>query len=356
MLPSSLHRKIISGEAGLWATPLRILLRIAAAAYFVGVNSRNKKFDRGEGITRAKVPVISVGNITVGGTGKTPMVIDLVQRLERPEQEIAVIARGYKAQKGRPGDEELLIRRRAPGATYIANPNRAQGAAEAIRTGADVIVLDDGFQHRALARDLDIVLIDATSPFGFDYVLPRGLLREPVQGLQRADVIIVTRCDSATQEVLADIHARLTELADGCPVLSCSHKPSAISQADGTTLSNKPRAFLQGKKVFAFSGLASPHAFEQTITSLGATIIASRRYPDHHSYTAGEIRSLINDENSRDVDLFVTSEKDAVKIANLKGIDLDRIVAVNVSIDFTDEDGTMLGELLDRALRQSMQQ
>jgi tetraacyldisaccharide 4'-kinase len=354
MHASSLHRRIISGEAGLWAAPLRLALQVASTAYSVGVKARNDRFDRGQGVTEVSAPVISVGNITVGGTGKTPMVIDLVQKLQRRKRTPAIIARGYKAQDGRAGDEELLIRRRAPGACYIANPNRTEGATEAIREGANVVVLDDGFQHRALARDLDIVLIDATCPFGFDHVLPRGLLREPVQGLRRANVLIVTRCDAVAEEVVADIHARLAEQAPGCSILSCSHKPVSIARVDGTDLSNDPGEFLAGKNVLAFSGLAQPQAFEQTVSSLGATVVAARRWPDHHSYSAGEVRSML--ENANDIDLCVTSEKDAVKLAKLAGVDLDRIAVVQVAIDFAGEDGTILDALLDQTLRQSKQQ
>jgi len=356
MHPSSLHRKIISGEAGVWAAPLRLALQLASTAYSVGVNTRNDKFDRGQGVTNVSVPVISVGNITVGGTGKTPMVIDLAQRLQRLKRTPAIIARGYRAPDGRAGDEELLIRRRVPDACYIANPNRANGATEAISGGSDAIVLDDGFQHRALARDLDIVLIDATCPFGFDYVLPRGLLRESVLGLHRANLIIVTRCDAVAEEVVADIHARLAELAPGCPILSCSHKPMSIARVDGTDLSSDPGEFLAGKNALAFCGLAQPQAFEQTVSSLGATMVASRRWPDHHAYNASEVRAMLENANPRKIELCVTSEKDAVKLAELAGVDLDRVVVVQVAIDFAGEDGTILDALLDQTLRQSKQQ
>lgn len=353
MLSSSLHRKIVSGEAGAWASPLRLCLRAASGVYAASIAARNVRFDRGDGVSRVSAPVVSVGNITVGGTGKTPVVVDLVQRLERVKRRPAIIARGYKAQDGRAGDEELLIRRRVPGALYIANPSRAEGAAMAIHAGADVIVLDDGFQHRALARDLDIVLIDATCPFGFDHVLPRGLLREPVSGLRRADLLIVTRCSNVAEEVVADVYARLTELAPSCPLLSCSHRPVSIAQIDGTERSADPRAFLTGGNVVAFSGLAHPEAFEQTLASLGANVIDVRRWPDHHPYVANDIRAMLGDKRYRDVDVFVTSEKDAVKLADLGGVDPDRIAVLHVAIDFVGEDSTMLDELLDRTLRQS---
>lgn len=356
MLPLSLHRKIISGQAGLWASPLRLCLHGVSIAYSAGIAARNAGFDRGDGVSHVPVPVISVGNITVGGTGKTPMVIDLAERLKRLQRVPAIIARGYKAQEGRPGDEELLIRRHDLDVRYVANLNRAEGATDAIRAGADVIVLDDGFQHRALARDLDIVLIDATCPFGFDHVLPRGLLREPLEGLQRGDLFVVTRCTDVSDEVVADIHARLGDFASGCPVLSCSHQPVSITRVDGTELPQSPRAFLDGKRVMAFSGLGHPEAFERTVSSLGAKIVTARRWPDHHGYTSDEIRLMLDDSSQGDVDLFVTSEKDAVKLEGLAGVDFDRIVVVNVAIDFAREDGTILDELLDRTLRQSKQQ
>jgi len=356
MLPVSLHRQIISGEAGLWAAPVRLCLQAASVAYSVCVTARNAKFERGEGVASVSAPVISVGNITAGGTGKTPMVIDLAQRLKRLQRKPAIIARGYKAPSGGGGDEELIIHRHDPGLRYIANPNRAEGATDAIRGGADVIVLDDGFQHRALARDLNLVLIDATCPFGFGHVLPRGLLREPLTGLRRADLLIVTRCTDVPEEVVADIHARLGDLVPGCTVLSCSHQPVSISRVDGTELSPNPRAFLKGKSVLAFSGLANPQAFVRTVSSLSAKIIATRSWPDHHSYTASEIRSMLNVDRLENADLYVTTEKDAVKLAELPGVDLDRIVIIGIAIDFVGEDGTILDELLDQTLRQSKQQ
>lgn len=169
----------------MWVFPVRAMLRVLEGLYARGVALRNTRYDRSGPRAVLDIPVISVGNLTVGGTGKTPFVIELVKRLDRMGLSPAVVSRGYKAAEGQPNDEERLIRESCPSVVCICDPDRA-AAGQFARTkfGADVIVLDDGFQHRQLARTLDIVLIDATCPFGFGHLLPRGLLREPVGSLR----------------------------------------------------------------------------------------------------------------------------------------------------------------------------
>ncbi|MCH8966960.1 MAG: tetraacyldisaccharide 4'-kinase, partial [Planctomycetes bacterium] len=172
MSEPTLYRRILAGQTGPWAAPLRGALLGASALYGLGVRGRNRWYDRASAAHRLPIPVISVGNITVGGTGKTPFVIDLVHRFERMKRtwNPVVVSRGYKASWDEPNDEERLIRRNCPAVACLADANRTLAAQRAHRDlGADVIVLDDGFQHRRLSRTLDIVLIDATCPFGYGY-------------------------------------------------------------------------------------------------------------------------------------------------------------------------------------------
>ena len=343
-----IYRDIISGQAGLWAGPIRGLLRAGEFFYSSAVTLRNARYDRPAAAFSSSVPVISVGNITVGGTGKTPFVIELTNRLDQLGRSPTVIARGYGAALDGPNDEELLVRRHCPGASYISDPDRCRAVEQAVdRLGADVIVLDDGFQHRRLARDLDIVLIDATCPFGYEHVLPRGLLREPLTGLRRAQLVAITRCDQASATELSRIEARLGEIAPDTLVLRCRHRVTGMARLDGTPI-EEPMA---GKRGILFAAIGRPQAFSTTAASLGIDVVASRWWPDHHHYRAPEIERFLNDRTLPAYDLVLTTEKDAVKLDRLAGVDASSIRVVRIAIDFLDDAGTILQQLLERALR-----
>ncbi|MDO8629945.1 MAG: tetraacyldisaccharide 4'-kinase [Phycisphaerales bacterium] len=315
--------------------------------YSAAINLRNARYDRPAATFAATVPVISVGNITVGGTGKTPFVIELLKRLDRLGRSPVVVARGYGAAPDEPNDEELLIRRNCPGAAYVADPDRCRAVGRAAsRMGADVIVLDDGFQHRRLARDLDLVLIDATCPFGYEHVLPRGLLREPLVGLRRAHLVVITRCDQASGADLTRIASRLRDLAPDSPVIRCRHRVTAVECLDGSPVEEP----IAGKRAVLFAAVGRPGAFATTVSSLGVDVVAVRWWPDHHRYRVREIKSLLGDRSFAPHDLVLTTEKDAVKLAGLSGFDRGAIGVVRVAVDFLDEGDTMLQRLLERAL------
>lgn len=343
----SVYDRVIAGEAGAWASPIRGVLRAIEVAYAAGVARRNRRFDRCGPRHVLDVPVISVGNITAGGTGKTPMVIDLIERLDRMGYSPAVLARGYGAVDGGPNDEERLIRGRCPSAVYVANPDRAAGGMWATRhLGADVVVLDDGFQHRRLARSLDIVLIDATCPFGHDHLLPRGLLREPAASLCRADVVVVTRCDQVSEVALARIDQRLRRLAEDAMHIQCCHRVTDIVGLDGARMETS----LAGRRVFLFAGVGNPRSFLTTVRSLGGKIVGTRWWKDHHAYQRSDLDGLLSVGRLPPHDLLLTTEKDAVKLAQHEGIPGGRIHVVRVAIDFVGEGGTMLQQALERAL------
>lgn len=368
MHSDSLDRRIIAGETGAWASPVRGLLWAASAAYGRAIALRNARYDRNGPTARLPVPVISVGNLTVGGTGKTPFVIELVRRLNTLGYSPAVVARGYGASPGESNDEQKLIQKNCPSVSYVSDPNRRRGGELACeRFGADVIVLDDGFQHRRLARDLDIVLVDATCPFGYGHLLPRGLLREPVSGIRRAHVVVLTHCDQVSHAELARIEARLRELASDAAHLKCIHRVTAIERLDGTAVEGG----LDGKRVVLFAGIAHPQSFERTVASLGAEVVGTRWFPDHHQYHRRDLQQLLRADRFPRHDFLVTTEKDAVKLPELSGFDpvlrataaLDSplcgtaalgcpptIAVVRVAIDFVDDGGTMLQAILEQRL------
>jgi len=347
----SLYRKIVAGETGVWAAPLRGLLWSATGLYDCAIALRNAWYDRNGTTIRLPVPVISVGNLTVGGTGKTPFVIDLVRRLDALGFSPAVIARGYGATPGEPNDEQKLIQKNCPSVPCVSDPDRRRaGEVACERLGADVVVLDDGFQHRRLARDLDIVLIDATCPFGYGHVLPRGLLREPVIGLRRAHLVVLTRCDRVSHAELARIEARMRELAPDAAHLKCIHRVTAVVQLDGKELEGG----LDRKRVVLFAGIAHPQSFVATVSSLGADVVAKSWFRDHHRYTRRNLQYLLSADRFPQHDFLVTTEKDAVKLSELRGFDASAIVVVRVAIDFVDDGGTMLQAILEQRLPQRL--
>lgn len=260
---------------------------------------------------RVAVPVISVGNLTVGGTGKTPMVLYLAQELARRGLVPAVVARGYGAQVDGLNDEGAELAHRFEGLVQVQNPKRVLAAQRAVASGAQAVVLDDGFQHRQLHRDLDLVLVDATRPWGLRStraLLPRGLLREAPTALQRADVLVLTRADQVDAASLAALRAELAGLAPGVAQVVCVHEPEALVDHEGQ---RESLAWLAGRAVCAVSGLGNPAAFERTLERLGARVTQTVRRPDHHAWASADLSGV-------DPELpLVCSGKDAPKLRRL---------------------------------------
>ncbi|MFH1369837.1 MAG: tetraacyldisaccharide 4'-kinase [Planctomycetota bacterium] len=320
-------KKIISGQSpGSAAAALRFLLKVPAVFYGMGVALRNWLFDKGPaksyavtfaGLkttdrTQATVPVISVGNITVGGTGKTPMVIWLSNFLREKNINCAILTRGYKAAKGGHSDEPAMLIKNCPGTAVVVNPDRLAGALEAVkRHRAQVLIIDDGFQHRRLHRDIDIVTIDATLPFGYNRVLPAGLLREPVSSLKRAHAAILTRCDSVSKDDLTKLTETIGRINPKLVVAQTIHAPVCVRTNDKDEI---PLAKLKGKKVFAFCGIANPDAFLSTISRLKANLAGSKIYDDHHEYTARDFSEICREAAQSGAEMILTTEKDYNKI------------------------------------------
>jgi tetraacyldisaccharide 4'-kinase len=305
-------RKLISGQTtGLSASILRFLLQIAAKIYSTVIGLRNLLYSKGYlKIHTADVPVISIGNITTGGTGKTPLVIWLCKFLQRKEMQCAVLTRGYKTHSGQQAasDEPAILTKSCPQAKVIVNPDRVAAAIEAVNNlGAKVLVMDDGFQHRRLNRNLDIVTIDATLPFGHEKLLPAGLLREPVASLKRADAVVLTRCDQTSVNKLNRLKEKLRLINPNMVIARSIHAPVCAKSAKQDQISLDE---LKGKNIFAFCGIGNPGAFFATIRALGAKLIDSRVYNDHHRYTDNCLADICHRAKILEADLLLTTQKD----------------------------------------------
>jgi tetraacyldisaccharide 4'-kinase len=310
------YRSVISGErAGASSALLRAAFAVLSWAYTAVVVGRNWLYDlRILKQHKLPVPVISVGNITTGGTGKTPTVIMLVKELQRLGRKPAVITRGYGAPKGSnsKSDEVMVIEHECPGAPVVVNADRVAAGREAIdQHGADVLVMDDGFQHRRLARDLNIVLVDATEPMGIPGVVPRGTWREPPGALQRANMIMLTRCEQV-QEQLADLAASLlTQWVSPRAIYQQRTEVSGLFDAEGQPVP----LMAGGRRVLVFAGIGNPNGFLYTVRSLGMEVSAACWFDDHHQYNVPQdFAALEKLTRERRPEAWVTTLKDWVKL------------------------------------------
>ena len=279
------------------------------------------------------VPVISVGNLTLGGTGKTPCVEYVAALCRDLGQTVAILSRGYGVESG-PNDEALLLEDNLPDVPHLQGADRSALTITAVEElECETIVLDDGFQHRRLHRDLDVVLIDATRPLAKEYLFPRGFLREPVSGLARAGYVILTRCDQAGAAAVAEQLARLTKRFPYLPIATTRHQAVELLSADGVTTSVEE---LRGKTVAAFCGIANPAAFRRTLEDLGAKVIELRGYADHHNYTRGDVEDLQAWAAKLPSEAIIaTTQKDWVKL-RLGELGGHRLWAVRVGLSFLD--------------------
>lgn len=293
---------------------LRMITRVGTIPYSIAARLRNRGFDRGtREICRVEVPVISVGNITTGGTGKTPMVALIAKHFRNQGIRVSIVSRGYGAGDEGFNDEAMELEQRLPDVPHVQNPDRVEAAHVVVEElDTQLIILDDGFQHRRLHRDLNIVLIDATCPFGYGYVLPRGLLRESLSGLARADVIVLTRSDAVDTDKQQQIRERCLQHAPDAAWVACVHRPSHLISHGNPDL---PISQLGQKKVLAISAIGNPQAFHDTIISCGAEIVDTFTFPDHHRYTREDIEKLAEwAKNKERADALLCTQKDLVKL------------------------------------------
>jgi tetraacyldisaccharide 4'-kinase len=275
-------------------------------------------------------PVISVGNLTLGGTGKTPTVIQVAQLLKRDNHRPVVVSRGYgrkddteiivvsdgrsvlvDVQTG--GDEPVMIASMLPGIPVVVGRRRYHAALLALQQfNADVVVLDDGFQHLSLKRDLDIVLVDAGNPFGNGKLFPAGILREPINALERADAVLITKTDGTPDvETLKETIRRHTRAR----IFTSRQVP--VDLIDSRSAEIKPLTDLRGSRVLAFSGIARPDSFTVMLRSLGADVAAICTYPDHFAYQRSDLAAVFRKAADEKVRMIVTTEKDAIRLKKL---------------------------------------
>ena len=319
-------------------TPLMIFVMYLASLVYKGlVNLRLLGYDLGfSGKERLKCFVISLGNITVGGTGKTPTAQRLAKEIRDMGYRVVILNRGYRAKfygevgivsdgktlkmdATEAGDEAYMLAKHLPNVPVLIGARRAVTGQYAIENfGAEVVILDDGFQHWQVIRDLDILLIDAVSVFGNGHLLPRGTLRESISHISRADVCLMTKVDQAREGSCELIRETVQKYNAAAQIVESIHEPRClIPLADWSVdLAGEGVSVetLRGRKVMAVSAIGNPASFERTLSDLGAEIISSLRYPDHHDYTVAEMEDILRRAESFAAEMIVVTEKDAVKI------------------------------------------
>ncbi|MEN6407796.1 MAG: tetraacyldisaccharide 4'-kinase [Thermoguttaceae bacterium] len=314
MFDPAAFRDLQSGQRrGLSASMLRGLLHAIAWPYAAAVRWRNRRYDHGAArIQQVDATVISVGNMTLGGTGKTPLVGWLARWFIEQDVRPAVISRGYGSHHGRPNDEAVELQRLLPNVPHLQNPDRIAAAQEAIaRFGVEAIVLDDGFQHRRIARQLDIVLLDALAPFGFERIFPRGMLREPLGGLRRADVVAISRADLVSPAEREAIWRTVERYAPQAIRAELAHKPCRLRSVQGTESSLES---LHDRPVAAFCGIGNPAGFRRTVESLGCRLVGFREFPDHHRFEPAELDRLAAWASASGAEAVLCTGKDLAKL------------------------------------------
>lgn len=345
---------VIFGRAkGFRATMMRFFMRALSGVFRMLVQLRLWRYRSGwRPQHHLGTQVVAIGNITVGGTGKTPVVELLARTLRDRGRQVAILSRGYKSKKldrpqkwqdtqGRPipgeripkvvstdrallldskyaGDEPFMLARNLEGVAVVVDKNRVKSGLFAVgQLGADTLLLDDGMQYLDLAHSIDVVLVDSGSPFGTEALLPRGTLREPPKNLRRASYILITKCNGSSNEALI---ARIRKYNKTAEIIECTHGP--IYLEDVFTRERKPLEFLKDKWVGAISAIAVPEAFEGSLEKLGARVEIRRRFSDHYRFSRKEVEKFMQRCVERDMEMIVTTEKDAVRFPTPGSIDV----------------------------------
>ncbi|SJZ47322.1 tetraacyldisaccharide 4'-kinase [Selenihalanaerobacter shriftii] len=327
--------EVIRGhKKGIMARIVLFICSILANIYYIGVKIRVKLYDLG--IKKSHdIPctIISIGNISVGGTGKTPITQFLARKFKARGLKVAILNRGYKAEfeggiglvsdgkqvlmtPKEAGDEAFMLAQSLPDVPIIIGSDRVVTGRYAYKHfEPDIILLDDGFQHWKLDRDIDVVAIDATNPFSNGSMIPRGTLREPLCSLERADVFFITKVDQVSQDEINKIRAKLDDYNHMALIFDTIHSPTYLRGLGGE-INLDSNLDLSDKKVMSVSGIGNPKSFEQTLTDLGANVVDSIRFEDHHQYQEDEIVEIFSKAIEKDVELIITTEKDAVSMSS----------------------------------------
>lgn len=340
---------ILNRRKGFRASAIRILLSLMSILYRNLVSFRIWLYKvRIKREHNLGCLVVSIGNLTVGGTGKTPIVEKFAKALTAGGRRVAILSRGYKSVKpslkdkikskmqGNPisqepprvvsdgkevfldsetaGDEPYMLATNLDGVAIVVDKDRVKAGLHAIKEfDVDTLLLDDGLQYLRLRHRLDIVLIDKYSPFGNEKLLPRGTLREPPENLKRASYIFITKCDGSSNEELIKRIRKYNRTAE---IIECAHQPKYLENIE--TNERLPLEHLKGKDIGTISGIAVPESFEDGIKNLGAKIELTRRYTDHHRYRKREVQKFIDQCLNRDLDMIVTTEKDYVRFPEIQ--------------------------------------
>ena len=345
---------VIFGRAkGFRAALMRFAMRALSGIFRLVVQLRIWRYRRG---WRAQhylgTQVVAIGNITVGGTGKTPVVELMARSLRDRGRRVAILSRGYKSKKlehpqkwqdarGRAisgekmpkvvstgqallldskyaGDEPFMLAKNLDGVAVVVDKNRVKGGLFAVsQLGADTLLLDDGMQYLDLAHSMDVVLIDSGSPFGTEALLPRGTLREPPKNLRRASYLLITKCDGRSNETLI---SRLRKYNKTAEIIECTHGPIYLENV--FTRERQPLQFLRDKWVASISAIAVPEAFESSLEKLGAKVEIRRRFSDHYRFSRREVEHFMQRCVERDMQMILTTEKDAVRFPKPTSIDV----------------------------------
>lgn len=344
--------------------PLSLFLGFFSVLYSGAVRLRLLAYRKG--LLKAKsLPafVVSVGNITAGGTGKTPFVAMLTEWAAHNGFRAAILSRGYKGKSKREhlvvsdgqrlttsvndaGDEPILLAKKLPSTPVLVSKDRYAIGDMALRLfNSELLLLDDGYQHLSLHRDVNVLLVDAKRQFGNGSLLPLGPLREPRMGIKRADVIVISRCSERHHgDELAEL---VRETIPGTPVLRSSHLPDRVIFS--STGEAHPPQILEGKNVMAFAGIAHPDDFLEMVTGLGAHVVEFKGYPDHHSFDDSDIETLESWSRRPEIDFLLTTEKDWVRIEETIGGDLN-IAVLTIKIKLL-EDSNVLFPIIERGVR-----
>ena len=334
--------KIISGEKrNLFTFFARLLLLPFSLVYLIVFYFRLSIYKIGlcQQKRVAGVKIICIGNISAGGTGKTPAVAYLTKILRGFTHKIAIVSRGYRKNKGETlNDEGNLLKSIYPNVLQFQNPDRYKACCDAKNAGAEIIILDDGFSHLQLVRDVDIVLIDATRPFSFFELLPRGMLREPPSSLRRAAAAIITRSNQVSTKKLQKLTNIIKQHSKkDTKILLAQHKPIGVREISAEISPNLTNLInieqIEGKSAFLFSGIGNPKSFIETCREIGLKIAGFIEFPDHHNYDVDDMLSINSSAQSAGADIIVTTSKDAVKLLKL---DFEHVLPIYViEVEFT---------------------
>ena len=352
-------RRLWNGQG---SAMLRGVLAAAAGAYRGALVAREACYGTGIFSTgRLPVPVISIGNLTLGGSGKTPLTALVAAALRELGAHPAVLSRGYgRRTRGvhvvsdrdgvrlgarEAGDEPRLLAEQLPGLPVVVGESRHEAGRAAIeRLGADALVLDDGFQHRTLAKDLEILAVEGREPWGNGRLFPRGILREPLSALRRAHLVVVT--NPASSGVTQQIEWSLRREGSHASVLTGSYRAEALREGDARAQSP---AMLSGRRVVALAGLASPASFVATLASLGASVVELLAFPDHHPYGETDLERVRLSVQRSGAEWVVTTEKDWMRLRHAPGLGVPlRVLSVRLDMG---EERPALVDALARTLR-----